>query len=203
MDSRATTLALAPLQLTPGDTVTVIAARGALETAAAISVIVVGVFFLLLVPMLLLVAMELRKVNRTVRDLGERGLRRADPLLTTGKGIAENLEFVSAAVRTDVERLSGLVNSLSERLETASQRVEQRVAEFNALMEVVQSEAEDLFVSTASTVRGVRAGARALSEGQGDTGGEHALEEAELRRPRPGESETAGEVYVTRTQPRG
>ena len=39
---------------------------------------------------------------------------------------------------------------------------EQRLNEFNALLEVVQQEAESMFVATASTVRGVRTGAAAL-----------------------------------------
>jgi len=40
--------------------------------------------------------------------------------------------------------------------------MEERIEEFNALMEVVQTEAEDLFLDTASTMRGVRAGARSI-----------------------------------------
>jgi hypothetical protein len=190
-------------QLPRGDTVVVVAARDGLETAAAISIIVVGAFFLLLIPLLLLVFLQVRKVNQTVRDLGERGLRRADPLLTSGKGIADNLEFVSAAVRTDVERLSALVKSLSERLENASAGVEQRVVEFNALMEVVQAEAADIFIGTASTVRGMQAGARALKESPEGPSEVAPLEEAELRRPRPDDTDPIGEVYVTRSQQSG
>jgi hypothetical protein len=197
MNVPAARSALALLQFPPADTVVVVTSRGPLETAAAISIIVVGVFFLVLVPLLLVVMLQVRKLNRTVRDLGERGLRRADPLLASGKGIADNLEFVSAAVRTDVERLSGMVKSLTDRLETASQRVEERVGEFNALMEVVQSEAQDIFVGTASTVRGVQAGARALREGLPGGEDEASLEEEELRRA---QEELAGSVYITRTQ---
>ena len=40
--------------------------------------------------------------------------------------------------------------------------------EFNALLAVVQQEAEQLFVSTASTVRGVREGAAAFRDRQWD-----------------------------------
>jgi hypothetical protein len=201
MDVNAPLATLFTSQRPPADTVVMVAARDGLATAAAVSVIVVGVFFLLLVPLLLLVLMQVRKVNRTVRELGEQGLKRADPLLTTGKGIADNLEFVSAAVRTDVERLSALIKSLSDRLETASDRMEQRVAEFNALIEVVQAEAADIFVDTASTVRGVQAGARALKEGP-EPDDLTSLDEAELRRMTPTEP-NAGEVYVGRTQQGG
>jgi hypothetical protein len=41
--------------------------------------------------------------------------------------------------------------------------MEERIEEFNALMEVVQTEAEHIFIDTASTVRGVREGARSIA----------------------------------------
>jgi hypothetical protein len=50
--------------------------------------------------------------------------------------------------------------------------MEERIEEFNALMEVVQTEAEDLFLDTASTVRGVRAGARSIGSARTDRSGE-------------------------------
>ncbi len=48
--------------------------------------------------------------------------------------------------------------------------MEERIDEFNALMEVVQGEAESTFLDTASAVRGVKAGARRLTgESEGET----------------------------------
>src|SRR5215831_4370956 len=44
---------------------------------------------------------------------------------------------------------------------------EERLGQMNALLEVVQDEAERLFVSTASTVRGVRRGTKAYRERRG------------------------------------
>jgi hypothetical protein len=44
--------------------------------------------------------------------------------------------------------------------------MEERIEEFNALIEVVQGEAEDIFLDTASTVRGVREGARSITSGR-------------------------------------
>lgn len=186
-----------PVQAPARDTVVTVLARDGLDTAAAVSIVVVGAFFLLLVPLLLLLLLQLRKVNRTVKELGHRGLRRADPILERGKAVAENVEFVSMAVRTDVERLTSSVRSLSERLQEASGRMEERIVEFNALMDVVQSEAEDLFVGTAATVRGVRAGAQTLRTGSASTREGEPDEEA-LRRTRPGEGAPTGEVYVSR-----
>ena len=44
----------------------------------------------------------------------------------------------------------------------AARTTEERIGDFNALLEVVQEEAEQIFLSTASTVRGVKAGADRL-----------------------------------------
>jgi len=52
----------------------------------------------------------------------------------------------------------------NERLTTAVKGAERRLNELEALMRVVQREAEDAFVSTASTLRGVRAGATTLRD---------------------------------------
>jgi hypothetical protein len=187
---------LSAAQLGP-DTVIAVSARSGLETAATISVIVVGVFFLLLLPVLFVLFLQVRKINRTVKELGEKGLQRADPLLESGKSIADNLTFVSYAVRTDVEKLTSSVKSLSDRLQQASDRMEERIAEFNALMEVVQSEAEDIFVDTAATVRGVREGARALAAGARSNGADP--DEEELRLAHPDEGPT-GEAYLSRPE---
>jgi hypothetical protein len=189
--------ALSTAQPQAADTVFTVAARGGLDTAAQISVIVVGAFFLLLLPVLFVLFLQIRKINRTVKELGEKGLQRADPLLESGKSIADNLAFVSFAVRTDVEKVTSSVKSLSDRLQQASDLMEERIAEFNALMEVVQSEAEGIFVDTAATVRGVREGARTLAAGTRYDPGE--MGEAELRHTDPHEGPT-GEAYLSRPE---
>jgi hypothetical protein len=62
------------------------------------------------------------------------------------------------------------VKALTGRLHQASARMEERIEEFNALMEVVQSEAEEVFLDTAATVRGVREGARAMGRSREEPG---------------------------------
>ena len=185
------------LQSVP-DTVVTVAARDGLGTAVAVSVVAMGVFFLLLIPLLLLLLLQTRKVERTVRKLGEEGLRKTDPLLERGKSIADNVDFISGALRTDVERLTGSVKSLAERLQESSRRMEERIVEFNALMDVVQSEAEGTFLDTAATVRGVRAGARVLGEAGSAEGPER--DEEELRRIPPDGVDESGETYLTRAE---
>ena len=80
--------------------------------------------------------------------------------------IADNVDAITRSVRGDVQRLTGSVRALSDRLAQASEHMEARIDEFNALLQVVQSEAEEVFLDTASAVRGVRAGARALDPGR-------------------------------------
>jgi len=89
----------------------------------------------------------------------------ARPVLERAKGVAENLEFISAAVRTDVQKVNESVARLNDRLRDASERMEERLQDFTALVEVLQAEAEDLALDTAAAVRGVRAGTRTLANG--------------------------------------
>lgn len=149
------------LQAVPADTVVTVAARSGLEVAADVAVVALTVVLALLVLVLLV---QLRKVHGTVRSLGDSLLEKADPAIQSARGVGENVEFITGVVREDVQKVHRSVGEITERLNQASDRVEERIEEFNALMEVVQEEAEDIFIGTASTVRGVRAGAHSLQE---------------------------------------
>jgi hypothetical protein len=104
------------------------------------------------------------QLNRLLRDVRSTTSRHLGPVSDRAKVISDNLEFITQALRQDVEKLSDSVQALTDRLHLASERMEDRIEEFNALMEVVQGEAEEMFLDTASTVRGVREGARAITE---------------------------------------
>jgi hypothetical protein len=139
--------------------------RDGLSMAVDIALILlatVGVIFLVVA------AVQLRRVGNLMNSLRSEAGRKAEPLLDRSRSIAANVEYISATVRTDVERVNGSVRALSDRLQQAADRMEERIEEFNALMEVVQDEAESVFLGTASTVRGLRAGARTLSQPLGD-----------------------------------
>lgn len=154
------------------DTIYVQPARDGLATAALVANLVLAGAFVLVGLGLAVLLFRLRDIQRTVSALLGRMETRLEPVLDRAKDVSANVEFISSAVRTDVQRMSDSVRSLSDRLQLASNRMEQRIEDFNALMEVVQSEAEGLFIGSAATLRGVRAGARALR------GGEPALDAA-------------------------
>jgi uncharacterized protein YoxC len=89
------------------------------------------------------------------------------PLLTHATAIADNVNYISTAIREDVGAISGTLRAANDRLQDAIASTERQLREFNALLEVVQQEAEGVFVATAATVRGVRTGASHFAGGGG------------------------------------
>ncbi len=142
--------------------------RDTLSIAADISLVLIGVFAIIGSVFGIWMMIKVGRLSRQLGRLGHRLSGQSDPLLIHGRGIAANVEFITAALRTDVQSLSGSVHALSDRLQQASDRMEERIEEFNALMEVVQGEAEEMFLDTASTVRGVQASAADLVGGRRD-----------------------------------
>ena len=161
-----TLLTLTPLQST-------VTAGDGLAMAADIATIVVGVAIVVMVFAGVTLA---RKMNRTLDGVRTTLGQNLGPVSERARAISDNVEFISQALRTDVERLNASVRALSDRLHQASDHMEERIEDFNALMEVVQEEAEGMFIDTAATVRGVREGAAAITRsvpamaGEGDTG---------------------------------
>jgi len=147
----------------PYPTLLILQTDSGLAVAADVAVVALGAFAVVAIVAVLVLLVQIRRIGRQVAHLaGELG-GKVDPVLEKSRGIAANVEFISASVRTDVEQVTGAVRQLSDRLEQASNHMEERIDEFNALMEVVQGEAESTFLDTASAVRGVKAGARRLA----------------------------------------
>ena len=171
-----------PLQA--ADTVVMLQARDALGTTAFVASLLVLATFL---AVLVVLVFELRKVHVTLKRSSDHLQKRLDPILKRGLEVTANMEFISSAVRMDVQRVSESVRSLSARLQGASDRMEERIQEFNALLEVVQAEAEDVFIGSAAAARGVRAGARVFGgpEQVGPEDDTAALEDAEDTRQQP------------------
>jgi len=82
-----------------------------------------------------------------------------NPIMRHASTIADNVNYVTTAVRVDVQQVSRTVATANERLQEAVRTAQERLNEFNALMDVVQREAEGAFVTTASALRGVKEGA--------------------------------------------
>lgn len=85
-----------------------------------------------------------------------------DPALRNLTAASEHAKAASGALRRNVEELSGTVSDTNARVRRATEAAEARLGELNVLLGVMQREAEELFVRTASAVRGVQVGAQAL-----------------------------------------
>jgi hypothetical protein len=96
------------------------------------------------------------------------------------KHISDDVRGMTASVRNDVEQVNETVGEITKRVQRALVASEERLGEFNALLDVAQDEAERLFISTASTVRGIRRGADAFRGRSGTDLASDELDEAEL-----------------------
>lgn len=165
------------------DTVVMVAARDGLSLAVDVATLILAGALLLVALAVLGGLMAIRKGVADTRKWA-RGLQ-ADPALRRGRDLVENLEVITSSLRSDVARLSTSIEKLTGRLDQASDRMEERIEDFNALLEVVQEEAEEVFVRTAANVRGARATARALSEATHAPDGEEEEQEEDTPHPLP------------------
>ncbi|MEP6619937.1 MAG: hypothetical protein ABJE47_11500 [bacterium] len=141
-----------------------------LAIAALIALLALIVVLIAFVP----AAWSFRKSYGLVTNLTDKLYADANPLMRHATAIADNVNYVTTAVRADVQLVHGTIVSANERIQQAVALTEERLNELNALIAVVQEEAESMFVATASTVRGVRTGAAAFH---------HEDEEAASRMP--------------------
>jgi len=109
-------------------------------------------------------AWNFRKSYQKISDLLDRVYADVNPLTHHASRIAENVDYVTTALRADVQRASATLSDADRRLQEAIRQAESRVRDFDALLAVVQDETEGAFVSTASTVRGMRTGMQSLRD---------------------------------------
>lgn len=159
--------------LLAADTVIAVPVRDTFDVIAAVTGGLIGATFLAVLLAFLFVLFQVRKASRALEETRKRVA--ADRGIEHLRNTAANVERISETVRDDIGRLTRSMTLLSDRVQQASERMEERIEEFNALMEVIQSEAEDVFVDTASTARGVRRGLGDLGDprsgGRRRTGG--------------------------------
>jgi hypothetical protein len=150
-----------------------------IEAFAAIAQIVLAIALLAVGLGILFAARQVKGLVKKVEEQGQKLRVDLAPAIHNVTAVTENVNFVSKTVRNDAEKLSASVTSATEKLKAAADVAQERVGEFNALIGVVQEEAEALFIGGASTLRGLQAGA--------DT----------FRRFQTGEAEyLPGEVYL-------
>jgi hypothetical protein len=141
---------------------TVAAGRDWFDTGVATSVLTLTILGLAIV--LGPAAWSFWRSFKKVRALLDRVYADVEPLTRHASNIADNLDYITTSIRNDVQQINATIAAANRRLHQAVDSTEGRLNEFNALLEVVQQEAEQAFVSTAAAVRGVRTGAASLGE---------------------------------------
>ena len=173
--------------------------QGAFAKVAGVAQGLMTIAILVLTVALVPAAWNFRKSYKRVNELIDRFYGDIGPLVRNANTVADNVNYITTAIRVDVQQFNQTVALANERLTVAVRTAEQRLNELDALMRVVQREAEDAFITTASTLRGVRAGATTLrDEVEGDVADvdveefvdDDALEEREETHGDNGETES-------------
>jgi hypothetical protein len=146
--------------LVQADTVVTVASRDVFDivyaAAAGAFVILLLVLIVALLGALAQFRAGVRGMQRAVSNAREAVLK--DEAVQRIRETAGHVEAMAGTLRTETERAGDSIRKVSEQVDLASRRMEERIEEFNALMAVVQDEAEETFLDTASTARGMRAG---------------------------------------------
>lgn len=122
-------------------------------------------------------AWNLRNSHKKLSDVLDRVYGDINPIMRHASSIADNVDYITTSVRTDVQQINATIAAANQRLHQAVMQTEERLNQFNALIAVVQEEAEHLFLSTAATARGVRVGAATLGA---EVGADVSARDAEL-----------------------
>jgi uncharacterized protein YoxC len=138
--------------------------QGAFAKVAGVAQGLMSIAILVLTVVLVPAAWNFRKSYKRVNDLIDRFYGDIGPLVRNANTIADNVNYITTSIRVDVQQFNQTVALANERLTMAVKTAERRLNELDGLMRLVQREAEDAFVSTASTLRGVRAGATTLRD---------------------------------------
>lgn len=85
-----------------------------------------------------------------------RAERDMEPVIEHLRRSADDMDYVTSAIRSDVESVGDTVDEAARSTRRMLRMAEQRATEINGFLEVVQEEAEETFLSTASLLRALR-----------------------------------------------
>jgi len=139
---------------------------GTIAKITGVASVVLTFTIIALAAALIPAAWNFRKSYKKVSDLLDKIYGDVNPIMRHASTIADNVDYISTSVRVDIQQVSKTIAAANQSLMKAVEAAEARVNQLNALLEVVQEEAESAFVATASTLRGVRTGINQAFEGE-------------------------------------
>jgi len=208
----------AALQAMARDTVvmkTVPVEHSLIERVTAVASAIITLALLVFVMVAVPAAWSFRKSYKRVSELLDKVRGDVQPLTHHASAVLANLHELTDAVKGNMELVTDTVHAGNEQVRDAMAATERRLRDLNALMDVVQDEAERIFVATAAGVHGVRSGAARFNRGGLDLASEEADRagmdelaeefetEQEIRDGYDGESQPAADAFVApRIRPR-
>ena len=171
----------------------IVAEPGFWEKFVSVASGVMTITVIILTAALVPAAWNFRKSYKKISDMLDKIYGDINPLMRHASAIADNVDYITTSIRVDVQQVSQTVAAVNQRLQEAIASAEERMKRLNALLDVVQEEAESAFVTTASTIRGVQTGINQafdqedLFDGDYDESGADGWEKPRPRvRPRDG-----------------
>jgi uncharacterized protein YoxC len=150
--------------------------------ASGVMTITIIILTVALVP----AAWNFRKSYKKTSEMLDKIYGDINPLMRHASAIADNVDYISTAIRVDVQQVSQTVAAVNQRLQQATDAAEDRINQLNALLDVVQEEAESAFVTTASTIRGVQTGINQAFDEEDWSDGDYDESRADRwEKPRP------------------
>jgi uncharacterized protein YoxC len=133
-----------------------------LSTYETVIVIGVGLWILIALAHLVCVIYAISILRRTREPIGHvassvRELQtRLQPVLRNVERASEDANYLVSTLRTDADQVGSAMRRVSDSTGRMLDLVEERVVEVTALLAVVQEEAEETFLTSASLLRGLR-----------------------------------------------
>ncbi|HLM66049.1 MAG TPA: hypothetical protein VK358_00915, partial [Longimicrobium sp.] len=132
------------------DTVVAIPAQGGwqgwVETLSSIAQIVIALALIAIGILTLAILLLSWKVYKKVKAAAEKLRIDVDPAVRNAIAASESARAMVATVQGNVTEISRTVSSANERIGRVVHSAETRAADLNALLDVAQQEAEELFV---------------------------------------------------------
>ena len=179
------------------DTTVVEVARDGLALVSAWTMVAMGLAFLAILVVLVLVLAELRTLSRTWTGFLTTTTDRSKPLVEHVNSAARNLDHITTVARSEIDRLNGMIEGVTDEIGEASLEVKRRVADLSALLDLAQSEAEDAVLDAAAKLRMLRKGAGLLGRGvarrAGGGGGGGGTDDHAAAAPAPDTAERDGD----------
>jgi len=133
------------------------------QIVIATSLLVMGIAVIgVAIAALFAIRKQARLVDRSIAQLKPR----LDPILISVARLADDATDVSGALKYRINDLLETVDDLNARLREGADAVELRVRQLGTVVDVVQTEAEEILLDAASTARGVHTASQVLRGGR-------------------------------------